>query len=450
MAKKPYIRIIGLTMVILLMGLFSPLYLPSGPVSAEDPVSNFDLGVTLLNPPAELATGSKAALTAVVSNYGTEKSPKASASFYIGEQLLTTKSISSIKPDNSKTLKIKMTIPGNIAEEKASLRVVITTALPEANLDNNSVKQSVNIVKPDLTINSVTAKKEIIPGKSASLSLEIANLYMARASSFNIQAYRNDSDVVMAVKKVSRLDLGTKTISLSVKIPKDFKKDGEYIRLVIDADDTVLEENEKNNVFNFNRENVRPTVITYEPEVNAVDVAQDANLVLTFIETVSAVSGKNITIKKAADNTAVAVIAADGPQVTVDGAVVTVNPDIDLDYSTAYYVQVEPGAFKSSFNADYSGIEDTSTWCFTTIKSTQATPTFSPSAGAVVFGTRLQIISNGAEHIYYTTDESNPATAVGGSTLEYDDTNRPVIDKAMTVKAIATRTNYNDSAIGSV
>jgi CRISPR/Cas system-associated protein Csm6 len=32
----------------------------------------------------------------------------------------------------------------------------------------------------------------------------------------------------------------------------------------------------------------------------------------------------------------------------------------------------------------------------------QATPTFSPDSGAVVFGTLLTITSAGAEHIYYT------------------------------------------------
>lgn len=49
---------------------------------------------------------------------------------------------------------------------------------------------------------------------------------------------------------------------------------------------------------------------------------------------------------------------------------------------------------------------------------TQATPTFSPAAGAVAFGTEVTITSDGAEHIYYTTDGSDPGTAVGGETLE--------------------------------
>ncbi|SFF00490.1 S-layer homology domain-containing protein [Paenibacillus algorifonticola] len=80
----------------------------------------------------------------------------------------------------------------------------------------------------------------------------------------------------------------------------------------------------------------------------------------------------------------------------------------------------------------------------------QETPTFNPSAGAVAFGTELEILSSGAEHIYYTTDGSTPATAVGGSTLEYNAGAKPTINAAITVKAIATKTNNLDSAIGSV
>ncbi|MGG4142655.1 cadherin-like beta sandwich domain-containing protein [Paenibacillus algorifonticola] len=82
-------------------------------------------------------------------------------------------------------------------------------------------------------------------------------------------------------------------------------------------------------------------------------------------------------------------------------------------------------------------------------QATQVTPTFNPAAGAVAFGTELEIISAGADHIYYTTDGSTPATVIGGSTLEYNAMAKPVINAAMTVKAIATKTNNLDSAVAS-
>ena len=79
----------------------------------------------------------------------------------------------------------------------------------------------------------------------------------------------------------------------------------------------------------------------------------------------------------------------------------------------------------------------------------QAAPTFIPAQGAVAFDTELQIISANADHIYYTTDGSMPGTSVGGSTLEYNDFARPVINQSMTVRAIAVKSGWGNSECSS-
>jgi hypothetical protein len=79
--------------------------------------------------------------------------------------------------------------------------------------------------------------------------------------------------------------------------------------------------------------------------------------------------------------------------------------------------------------------------------SAQATPSFSPASGAVASGSSVTIVSDGAEHIYYTTDGTDPATAAGGSTLEY--TAPITISENVTIKAIATKAGIPDSSIGS-
>jgi|GEM_PF-2295188 len=77
----------------------------------------------------------------------------------------------------------------------------------------------------------------------------------------------------------------------------------------------------------------------------------------------------------------------------------------------------------------------------------QATPTFSPVAGAVAWGTAVIITSAGADAIYYTTDGTNPATSVTGTTLAYS---APItISANTTIKTIAVKAGYADSAIGS-
>ena len=79
--------------------------------------------------------------------------------------------------------------------------------------------------------------------------------------------------------------------------------------------------------------------------------------------------------------------------------------------------------------------------------TTQATPSFNPAGGAIAFGSEVVITSDGADHIYYTTDGTDPVTAVGGSTQEY--TVPITVNSAMTIKAIAVKTGNLDSAVGS-
>ena len=73
----------------------------------------------------------------------------------------------------------------------------------------------------------------------------------------------------------------------------------------------------------------------------------------------------------------------------------------------------------------------------------QATPTFSPAAGAVAAPTNVTITSPGAYRIYYTTDGNTP----NSSSPVYAS---PVaVYPPMTLKALAVRAGYDDSAIAS-
>ena len=80
-----------------------------------------------------------------------------------------------------------------------------------------------------------------------------------------------------------------------------------------------------------------------------------------------------------------------------------------------------------------------------TAVGTQATPTFSPAAGAIAFGTTVTITSAGADTIYYTTDGTIP------STLSTNQATTPlVINAPVTAKALAVKAGYTNSTIGSV
>ncbi|PKM85858.1 MAG: hypothetical protein CVU87_14210, partial [Firmicutes bacterium HGW-Firmicutes-12] len=112
-----------------------------------------------------------------------------------------------------------------------------------------------------------------------------------------------------------------------------------------------------------------------------------------------------------------------------------------LTASTPYkaYVIVEDAVGNKS---------EVSTITFTTAAApVQATPTFSPGAGAIAFGSTVTISSAEADAIYYTTNGTDPASSVGGATSEY--VGALTIDAAKTIKAIAVKAGMTNSAIGS-
>ncbi len=82
---------------------------------------------------------------------------------------------------------------------------------------------------------------------------------------------------------------------------------------------------------------------------------------------------------------------------------------------------------------------------FTCGPTPPADPTFDPEAGEVEDGTEVAIstATEGAK-IFYTLDGTDPATQPGTSTYEYDDANKPVINRAdapVTIRALAYLTD---------
>jgi predicted extracellular nuclease/Ca2+-binding RTX toxin-like protein len=98
-----------------------------------------------------------------------------------------------------------------------------------------------------------------------------------------------------------------------------------------------------------------PTLTSSNPADNAVNVAADANIVLTLSENVQKGTG-DIVIKLAADDSVVQTIDVASAAVTVAGNVVTINPPADLAPGTAYYVEIAPGAIEDAVGNDFAGI----------------------------------------------------------------------------------------------
>ncbi len=116
-----------------------------------------------------------------------------------------------------------------------------------------------------------------------------------------------------------------------------------------------------------------PTLVSLNPNDNALSVPVGANLVLTFSEAVQAGSG-NIEIRHTNGSVVHSIAVTDASQVSFSGATVTINPATDLAVNTGYYVLIGAGAIRDLAGNPYAGIAGTTTYNFTTALSSDVTP----------------------------------------------------------------------------
>lgn len=107
---------------------------------------------------------------------------------------------------------------------------------------------------------------------------------------------------------------------------------------------------------------VAPAFVSSTPADGGIGAALDANLVLTFSETV--VAGSGVVSVRRADGTlfeSVNIASA-----TINGSAVTINPVGVFVSGTSYYVTVDAGAVEDMTGNDFAGIADPTTLNFTT------------------------------------------------------------------------------------
>ncbi|MFJ7696755.1 S-layer homology domain-containing protein [Lysinibacillus fusiformis] len=109
-----------------------------------------------------------------------------------------------------------------------------------------------------------------------------------------------------------------------------------------------------------------PEITTYFPAHQAINVQPADNFVLTFNEKVLPVTSKNIIIRNASNNQSVETIEVTQANVSIINEVVTINPTAILDHNTAYYIQIDAGAFTDLAGNMYQGITTNHTWNFVT------------------------------------------------------------------------------------
>ncbi|MFC2152743.1 beta strand repeat-containing protein, partial [Bacteroidota bacterium] len=159
--------------------------------------------------------------------------------------------------------------------------------------------------------------------------------------------------------------------------------------------------------WNFTSEDVAgPIVDNLSPADDAIDVVIDSDLEITFDEPITKGAG-NIVITNAAGPTVHETIDVLSGQVTAIENTVTINPSIDFDGESVYYVEMASGVITdtSSNMNDFAGISGSTTWNFTTedvaeptvvVSTAEASPTnSSPFSVTITFNEQVQNFTAG-------------------------------------------------------
>lgn len=147
-----------------------------------------------------------------------------------------------------------------------------------------------------------------------------------------------------------------------------------------------------------------PTVDSYSPLDNAIEIAMDANLVITFDENIFKGTG-NILIKKTSNDSIIQTIDVSTGQVGISGNVVTINPS-NLNAETGYYVIIASGVFMDLAENDWVGISVKTTWNFTTVDIAAPTvDSFVPADDALGVAADANLVINFSENIQKGTGD---------------------------------------------
>jgi C1A family cysteine protease len=107
-----------------------------------------------------------------------------------------------------------------------------------------------------------------------------------------------------------------------------------------------------------------PSYLSLSPADDAIDVALDVALVVTFSENIQAGAG-HLVIRRASDDAIVQTIDVTGLQVSISEAQATIAIDA-LDQTTGYYVEIDAGAFTDLAGNAAPALSGSAGWNFTT------------------------------------------------------------------------------------
>ncbi len=210
-----------------------------------------------------------------------------------------------------------------------------------------------------------------------------------------------------------------------------------------------------------------PTVTSFNPLDEATGVALNANLVLTFSESIARGVG-TIRLKTAAGTVIESYDAASSNNLSIAGSTLTFNPTFSLANGTGYKLEFEAGTIKDLAGNSYAG---TTSYNFTTLEAVNHPPTGSLQiAGSATQGQVLSAVTTSlvdADGLgLFSYQWLRGGSAVAGSTASSYTLSQTDVGQSMTLRvsytdglgnaetvlssATAAVANVNDAPTGSV
>ena len=124
-----------------------------------------------------------------------------------------------------------------------------------------------------------------------------------------------------------------------------------------------------------------PTVANFSPLDDAVGVALNSNIVVTFSEGIQ--SGNGNILLKTASGTTVATYVTGSSNLSIAGNALTINPTTDLGYTSGYTVEFAAGSINDLAGNPYAGI---ASYNFSTVDFVNS----APSGSVTITGTPTQ------------------------------------------------------------
>ncbi len=155
----------------------------------------------------------------------------------------------------------------------------------------------------------------------------------------------------------------------------------DYKAYIVSTDDNNNDiETSTASVLDFTTLAAPPSIFTYLPTDDAIEVPIGQSLEITFNENIQVVSGSTarVYIIRSIDDSEFVSYGVSNPNKTISGSTLTLNHATPFEQNTEYYVTMGNGFVESvASGVDFGGISSTTQWTFTTeVLAPQWNPTF--------------------------------------------------------------------------